>query len=64
MPPKYREIQQRIEEDGWRLDRQKGSHKQFRHPEKSGTVTLAGKPSGTPPESTYHSILRQAGLQK
>jgi predicted RNA binding protein YcfA (HicA-like mRNA interferase family) len=30
--------------DGWSLDRQRGSHRQFRHPDKPGTVTTAGKP--------------------
>jgi len=64
MPPKYKEIPKRIEEDGWRFDRQKGSHKQFRHPSKPGTVTLSGQPPETPPDGTYLNILRQAGLKK
>ena len=29
-----------LEADGWRLTRIRGSHHQFRHPRKSGTVTI------------------------
>jgi predicted RNA binding protein YcfA (HicA-like mRNA interferase family) len=64
MPPKFKGIQKRIEEDGWVLHRQKGSHRQFRHPVKPGIVTLAGKDSATPYDGTYLNILRQAGLKK
>jgi predicted RNA binding protein YcfA (HicA-like mRNA interferase family) len=51
-----------LEKDGWRLDRTRGSHRQFRHPVKPGTVTVAGKPSLDMPPGTLRSILRQAGL--
>jgi predicted RNA binding protein YcfA (HicA-like mRNA interferase family) len=64
MPPKYRDIQKRLEEDGWRLKQQHGSHMQFVHPVKKGKVTLVAKPSSIPPENTYRSILRQAGLER
>jgi predicted RNA binding protein YcfA (HicA-like mRNA interferase family) len=50
--------------DGWRLMRQKGSHRQFQHPQKSGTVTVAGKPSVDVPPGTLNSILKQAGLKR
>ncbi|MBJ7597634.1 MAG: type II toxin-antitoxin system HicB family antitoxin [Candidatus Dormibacteraeota bacterium] len=33
--------------DGWQLDRQVGSHRQFRHPTISGTVTVAGSGKGS-----------------
>jgi len=52
-----------IEVDGWRLDRQSGSHRQFRHPIKPGTVTVAGKPSADLPPGTLANILRQARLK-
>jgi predicted RNA binding protein YcfA (HicA-like mRNA interferase family) len=42
---KVRELIKMIEEDGWYQVRIKGSHRQFRHPKKPGTVTIAGKPS-------------------
>ncbi len=34
-----------IEDDGWYLDRTRGSHKQYKHPTKLGVVTIAGKPN-------------------
>jgi len=42
---KVRAVIKLIEADGWRFVRQTGSHRQFRHPIKPGTVTVAGKPS-------------------
>jgi len=59
---KVREVIRLLEADGWRLDRQRGSHRQFRHSEKSGTVTIAGKPSDDLRAGTLASILRQASL--
>lgn len=35
----------RIAEDDWLLIATRGSHRQFKHPVKSGRVTVAGKPS-------------------
>jgi predicted RNA binding protein YcfA (HicA-like mRNA interferase family) len=32
-----------IEADGWYLARTRGSHRQYKHLEKSGLVTLPGK---------------------
>jgi predicted RNA binding protein YcfA (HicA-like mRNA interferase family) len=42
----------------------KGSYRQFHHPTKSGTVTVAGKESIDIPIGTLNSVLRQAGLKK
>ncbi len=52
-----------LEEDGWVLARTKGSHRQFRHPTKPGTVTVAGKPNVDAPPGTLNSIFKQAGLK-
>ncbi|MEE4294458.1 MAG: type II toxin-antitoxin system HicA family toxin [Xanthomonadales bacterium] len=41
----------------------KGSHRQFHHPEKPGTVTVAGKPGVEVPVGTLKSIWKQAGLK-
>jgi predicted RNA binding protein YcfA (HicA-like mRNA interferase family) len=40
-----REVLRKLADDGWQLARQRGSHRQFRHPSKPGLVTVAGKPS-------------------
>lgn len=53
-----------IENDGWEQVRMKGSHRQFKHPQKSGTVTIAGKLSVEVLSGTLNSILKQAGLKK
>jgi predicted RNA binding protein YcfA (HicA-like mRNA interferase family) len=60
---KVRAVIRLIEAGGWRLDRQAGSHRQFRHPIKPGTVTVAGRPSADVPPGTLANILRQAGLK-
>ncbi|MFY7999409.1 MAG: type II toxin-antitoxin system HicA family toxin [Candidatus Kapaibacteriota bacterium] len=39
MPFKYKEIIRLIENDGWYFVRQKGNHRQYKHPEKKGRVT-------------------------
>ena len=59
---KVREIIHLIEADGWFLLRTKGSHRQFRHPIKKGTVTVPRKLSDDLPPGTAKSILTQAGL--
>ena len=61
---KVRDIIRMLEEDGWRLARTRGSHRQYKHPDKPGTVTVAGKPSLDMPPGTFNSILKQAGLKK
>ncbi len=60
---KIREVVRRLEGDGWRQVRQRGSHRQFQHPEKPGTVTIAGKPSEELRPGTLASVLRQAGVK-
>jgi len=60
---KVRDVLRRLAADRWAQVSQKGSHRQFRHPTKSGRVTVPGKPSDDLKEGTYRSILRQAGLE-
>jgi predicted RNA binding protein YcfA (HicA-like mRNA interferase family) len=60
---KYREITRLIEADGWRVSRQRGSHRQYTHPTKPGVVTIAGHGNKDIPKGTAANILRQAGLQ-
>ncbi len=60
---KVRDIIKLIEQDGWQHIRTRGSHRQFKHPNKPGKVTVAGKPSLEMPPGTLSSILKQAGLK-
>lgn len=58
---KVREIEKIIKADGWYLVKQVGSHKQFKHPSKSGKVTIPNH-SGDLDIKTAKSIFKQAGL--
>ena len=62
---KYRDLVKRIEADGWRVDRTVGSHIQYRHPAKPGTITVpgGGKLNKDVPPGTLNSVLKQAGLK-
>jgi len=61
---KVRDVIAMLEKDRWALVRTKGSHRQFRHPVKPGTVTVAGKPGVDMPRGTLNAVLKQAGLKE
>lgn len=61
--PKVRDAIRAVERDGWVLDRIRGSHRIYEHPDKPGIVVIAGHPSNDLPQGTWHNILRQAGLK-
>jgi predicted RNA binding protein YcfA (HicA-like mRNA interferase family) len=61
---KVKELIKRLESDGWVQARQRGSHRQFRHPAKPGTVTVSGKPNIDVPPGTLNNVLKQAGLKR
>jgi predicted RNA binding protein YcfA (HicA-like mRNA interferase family) len=57
------EVLRLLADDGWVLITTRGSHRQFKHPEKSGRVTVPGKPSDDLAPGTLNSILKQAQLK-
>jgi predicted RNA binding protein YcfA (HicA-like mRNA interferase family) len=59
---KVREVIGLIEDDGWVLSRTRGSHRQYKHPDKPGLVTVPGALGRDLPIGLQRSILRQAGL--
>jgi predicted RNA binding protein YcfA (HicA-like mRNA interferase family) len=61
---KVRDLIHLLEETDWRLVRTRGSHRQFKHVNKPGVVTVAGKASVDVPPGTLNAILKQAGLKK
>jgi predicted RNA binding protein YcfA (HicA-like mRNA interferase family) len=61
---KVRVIIKLIERDGWRQVGQRGSHRQFEHPTKSGKVTVPGHRNGDVGPEMRANILRQAGLKR
>jgi len=51
-----------IEKDGWVEVRQSGSHKQFRHPSRPGTITVP-HPKAAMATGTLKSIEKQSGVR-
>ena len=58
---KVRDLIRQMEQDGWYLARQKGSHRQYKHPGKPQTVTVPGHPNDDFRPGTLASILKQIG---
>jgi len=42
---KVADVLRLLQQDGWALEAQRGSHRQYKHPVKAGRVTVPGKPS-------------------
>lgn len=61
---KVREVIKLIEDDSWYLVRTKGSHRQFKHLQKVGIVTVSGNPGKEMPPGTLNSVLKQAQLKE
>ena len=55
-----REVIKRLKAEGWQQVAVKGSHRQFKHPDRPGRVTVP-HPKRDLPKGTLKSILRQAG---
>lgn len=64
MPTRYSsaDLIAMITKDGWVEVRCKGSHHHFKHPTKTGIVTVK-HPEKDMPMGTANSVLRQAGLK-
>lgn len=61
---KVREIMKMLEEDGWYRVKAKGGHRQYKHPNKPGRVTISGKLGDDLAPGTLNSIFKQAGFEK
>jgi predicted RNA binding protein YcfA (HicA-like mRNA interferase family) len=61
---KIRDVIRLIEADGWYVVATRGSHRQYKHPNKPGRVTIAGHPGDELAPGTLHSVLKQAQLAK
>lgn len=58
---KVREVIKMLEEAGWYKSYTKGDHRQFKHPDKPGKVTVRGKPNEDLNQFLLNSIWKQAG---
>ena len=61
---KVSEVLRLLDEEGWFLVATRGSHRQLKHSEKAGRVTVHGKPSDDLAPGTLNSIMKQAGLKR
>ena len=61
---KVRELIKMLQRDGWVQARTRGSHRQFTHPVKPGTVTVAGKAGVDVPPGILNSVFKQANLKQ
>jgi predicted RNA binding protein YcfA (HicA-like mRNA interferase family) len=60
---KVREVVRILEAHGWYLARMRGSHRQYKHRERPGLVTVPGRPGDELAPGTLRSILKEAGLK-
>ena len=58
---KVKEVIKMLEDDGWYLIKIRGDHRQFKHPQKPGKVTISGKLSDDIDQFRLNSIWKQAG---
>jgi len=61
---KIRDVIRLIKSDGWVLVRTRGSHRQYKHNDKKGLVTISGKANDDIAPGTLNSVLKQAGIKK
>ena len=59
---KSADVIEALKDDGWVLHHTKGSHQQFKHPEKTGKVTVP-HPKKDLPKGTLKSIEKQARIE-
>ena len=60
---KVRQVIEILRDDAWFLKRTQGSHRQYKHLEKPGLVTVPGNMNDELAPGTLNSILKQAGLK-
>ncbi len=58
-----RDVIRRLEADGWREVRSKGSHRQFKHPTRLGKVTVPVHGGRDLRPDVIRSIERQSGVK-
>jgi len=63
-PMKTRNPLRLLEREGWVLTRMRGSHRQYKHPDHPGLVTVPGHLAEEVARGTLNSILKQAGIKR
>ncbi|MCP1673993.1 putative RNA binding protein YcfA (HicA-like mRNA interferase family) [Natronocella acetinitrilica] len=57
---KVRHLVRKLKADGWYRKQTRGSHRQYKHPDRPGRVTVPGKPGDDLAVGTVDSIYKQA----
>jgi predicted RNA binding protein YcfA (HicA-like mRNA interferase family) len=60
---KYREFTRDLQDEGWWLKSQEGSHQRWVHSTKPGKVTVAGHPNDEIPIGMLKAMKKQAELK-
>ena len=60
---KVRDLIRLLESDGWYLSRTRGSHRQYKHPQKPSVVTVPGAMNHDLPPGLLKHILKHAVLK-
>jgi predicted RNA binding protein YcfA (HicA-like mRNA interferase family) len=60
---KVRKVLRRLGRDGWVVVRMRGDHRQWKHREKPGTVTVSGRLRDDVHPKTLASLWRQAWME-
>jgi predicted RNA binding protein YcfA (HicA-like mRNA interferase family) len=63
MPMKVREVIRLLEQNGWTEMRSRGSHRNFKHPQKPSVVTVPGNDGKELAPGTLNVILKKAGFK-
>ena len=61
---KVRDLLRLLHDDGWQVERTRGSHRHLVHSTKTGTVTVSGHPADDVHPKTLKSVLKQAHLDE
>ena len=64
MGKQVRDAIRTVQRDGWYHVRTRGSHRQYHHRVKRGTVTIAGNNGKDLERRDWADIMRQAGLRE
>jgi predicted RNA binding protein YcfA (HicA-like mRNA interferase family) len=64
MARKVHEVISTVEAHGWQQVRERGSHRQFRHPDRPAVITVSGKRSSTMPVGQLASIRRNSAIKE
>ncbi len=60
---KVRDVIRLLEQNGWTEMRSRGSHRNFKHPQKPSVVTVPGNDGKELAPGTLNVILKKAGLK-